>query len=164
MICLAKFNINIHAYFYSCFYYMQHSICYSNVISQFLDAIIVEFFYLMVKSGKSFVKIGSCFQIAPFFLFYQNFQPLHPVYSDSSPVLFTYLILPNVPASSLIRTLPPPTPTRLFGTHAMSKSKQMQSKSFDKSVRSAPKKIYYQFFSSISLSSKERHAVDCIIF
>ena len=30
----------------------------------------------MVKSGKSFAKIGSRLQIALFFLFYQNFQ--HP--------------------------------------------------------------------------------------
>ena len=45
----------------------------------------------MVKSGISFVKIESCFQIAFFFLFYQNFQL--PAYSDLPSA---YLILPNV--------------------------------------------------------------------
>ena len=38
-------------------------------------------FYLMVKSGKSFAKIGSRLQMAFFFLFYRNFQsPLPPAY------------------------------------------------------------------------------------
>ena len=36
-------------------------------------------FYLMLKSGKSFAKIGSRLQMAFFFLFYRNFQtPLPP--------------------------------------------------------------------------------------
>ena len=50
-----------------------------------------DFFYLMVKSGKSFVKIGFRFQIA-----LRNFQPPPP------PSLFrppTYFILPNVPTT-----------------------------------------------------------------
>ena len=50
----------------------------------------------MVKSGKSFVKIGSCLQIAFFFLFYRNFYPP----SFPHPSLFrpaAYLILTNVP-------------------------------------------------------------------
>ena len=36
---------------------------------------LLSFFYLMVKSGKSFVKIESHFQIALFLLFYRNFHP-----------------------------------------------------------------------------------------
>ena len=55
----------------------------------------------MVKSGKSFVKIGSCLQIALFFLFYRNFQ--HLAYSS----------LPNVPNPPfhcrLLGQLPPPS-------------------------------------------------------
>ena len=53
----------------------------------------------MVKSGELFVKIGSRLQIALFFLFYWNVQPL--VYSN----LPVYLILPNVPTP---RFLGPP--------------------------------------------------------
>ena len=64
---------------------------------------------LMVKSGELFVKIGSRLQIALFFLFYWNVQPL--VYSDF-PV---YLILPNVPTSRFLG-LPPPAPPRLSRT------------------------------------------------
>ena len=57
----------------------------------------------MVKSGELFVKIGSRLQIALFFLFYWNVQPL--VYSDF-PV---YLILPNVPTPRFLGPpLPPP--------------------------------------------------------
>ena len=51
----------------------------------------------MIKSSKSFVKIGSSLQIALFFLFCRNFQAPPP----ASPA---YLILPNVP------THPPPPP------------------------------------------------------
>ena len=70
--------------------------------------LIVSLFYFMVQSSKSFVKMGSCFQIVLFFLFYQNFQL--PAYSD---LPFAYLILPNVstnlpfhptPSTPLIRT------------------------------------------------------------
>ena len=60
-----------------------------------------DFFYLMVKSAKSFVKIGSRFQIA-----LRNFQPPRP------PRLFrppTYFILPNVPT-----TPPSPHPYALY--------------------------------------------------
>ena len=64
-------------------------------------------FYLMVKSGKSFAKIRSCFQIALFFLFYRNFHPLAP--SSLIPSPLTYLILPNVPNPRL-------SGLRLFGT------------------------------------------------
>ena len=63
-----------------------------------------DFFYLMVKSGKSFVKIGFRFQIA-----LRNFQPPPP------PSLFrppTYFILPNVPTTP--PSPPPPPPTPLF--------------------------------------------------
>ena len=59
----------------------------------------------MVKSGELFVKIGSRLQIALFFLFYWNVQPL--VYSDF-PV---YLILPNVPTPRFLG-LPPRPPLR----------------------------------------------------
>ena len=62
-----------------------------NSIQMFF-VLLLSLFYLVVKSSKSFVKIGSCFQIAFFFLFYQNFQL--PAYSDHP---FAYLILPNVP-------------------------------------------------------------------
>ena len=56
--------------------------------------------FLMVKSGKSFVKIRSRFQVSIFSLFYRNFQ--HP----PTPA---YLILPNFP------TPPPFFPLRLLG-------------------------------------------------
>ena len=72
---------------------MQHSNCYSNVIyHSFETLVLLSLFYLMVKSCKSFVKIGSRFQIALFFLFYQNFQPPPPA----------YLILRNVPTPRLL--------------------------------------------------------------
>ena len=54
----------------------------------------------MLKSGKSVVKIGSRFQIALFFLFYQNFQTHSP-----TPRLFrppAYLVLHNVPILRLL--------------------------------------------------------------
>ena len=75
---------------------------------------LLSFFYLMVKSGKSFVKIESHFQIALFLLFYRNFHPPPPL-----PHLFrppANLILPNVSTPSLF---PPPRllgSTCLFGT------------------------------------------------
>ena len=58
------------------------------------------YFYLVVRSVKSFVKIGSRLEIALFFLFYQNlyspglFPPLTPA----------YLILPNVSTLRLLGT------------------------------------------------------------
>ena len=52
--------------------------------------------YLMLKSGKSFAKIGSRLQMAFFFLFYRNFQTPLP------PLPLICLVLPNVP------TPPPP--------------------------------------------------------
>ena len=53
----------------------------------FETLLLLSFFYLMVKSGKSFVKIGSRFQIALLFLSYRNFRPpplppRPPVYYD----------------------------------------------------------------------------------
>ena len=48
----------------------------------------------MVKSGKSFVKIGSRLQITLFFLLYRNFQPPH---HPHSPTPAAYFILPNIP-------------------------------------------------------------------
>ena len=59
-------------------------------------------FYLIVKSGKSLVIIGSRFQIALFFWFYRNFQPLTSLI-PTLPLSYPspYFILPNV-------TTPPP--------------------------------------------------------
>ena len=58
----------------------------------------------MVKSGKSFAKIGSRFQIALFFLFYRNFQPSSPPLPLPTPRAYSdlpiYLILPNTPYPS----------------------------------------------------------------
>ena len=51
----------------------------------FETLLLLSFFYLMVKPGKSFVKTGSRFQIA-FFYFYRNFQ-LPPAYSDPLPLI-----------------------------------------------------------------------------
>ena len=39
--------------------------------------LLLSFFYLMVKPGKSFVKIRSRFQIALFFLFIEISNPLY---------------------------------------------------------------------------------------
>ena len=57
-------------------------------------------FFLMVKSSKSFVKIGSRFQISPFIIL-SKFRPLP---------LRPYLILPKVPTSTSLprRLLEPP--------------------------------------------------------
>ena len=44
----------------------------------------------MVKFGQSFVKIGSCLQTAPFFLFYRKFHP--------TPLLFDFTERSNPPA------------------------------------------------------------------
>ena len=74
----------------------------------FETLLLFSFFYLMVKSGKSFVKIGYRFQLAPFLFILSKFPPL--TRSFRPPPLPTYLILPNVPTSPLIRT------SRLFGT------------------------------------------------
>ena len=65
MICLVKFNININAYFYisnrfviACNIQLVIRMLYNS----FQDTTAVEFFYLMVKSGKSFVKLDLSFQ------------------------------------------------------------------------------------------------------
>ena len=66
----------------------------------------------MVKSGKSFAKIGSRFQIAFTFLFTEifNHPSLRPLAYSDHPV---YFILSNFPIPVLIGTPPPP---RLFVT------------------------------------------------
>ena len=65
----------------------------------FETLLLLRFFYLMVKSGKSFIKIGSRFQIALLLLFDRIF---HPTPAILTPHAHTYLILPNVPAPSLL--------------------------------------------------------------
>ena len=67
-------------------------------------------FHLILKSGKSFVKIESYLQIALFFFFYWNLK-LPPPWPVHPPSLFqppAYLILPNLPTPhpKLIRTPP----------------------------------------------------------
>ena len=47
------------------------------------ERLLLSFFYLMVKSGKSFVKIGSRFQIAVFYFISSKF----PTSSAPPPVL-----------------------------------------------------------------------------
>ena len=59
----------------------------------------------MLKSGKSFAKIGSRLQMAFFFLFYRNFQTPLP------PLPLICLVLPNVPT--------PPPPTQTLKCHLM---------------------------------------------
>ena len=81
---LGNFQYQRELRVYSYYYFVEFD---SNVF-----VLLLSLFYLMVKPSKSFVKMGSCFQIALFFLFYQNFQL--PAYSD---LPFAYLILPNVP-------------------------------------------------------------------
>ena len=97
---LGNFQYQRELRVYSYYYFVEFD---SNVF-----VLLLSLFYLMVKPSKSFVKMGSCFQIALFFLFYQNFQL--PAYSD---LPFAYLILPNVstnlpfhptPSAPLIRT------------------------------------------------------------
>ena len=78
----------------------------------FETLLLLSFFYLMVRSGKSSLKIGSQFPSSPFLFILSKFPtPPPPVYSDSA----AYLILPNVPTPS-----PPPpliiSPPCLFGT------------------------------------------------
>ena len=69
----------------------------SMLYYSFEKLFLLGLFYLIVKSGKSFVIIGPRFQIALFFLFYRNFQPLTSLI-PTLPLsyLSTYLILPNV--------------------------------------------------------------------
>ena len=106
MMYLANLNITINAFvlilsatFKLLFeYYIIVLRCYYCV-----------YFHLILKSGTSFVKIGSYFQIALFFLFYQNFKLPSPCLAHP-PSLFqppTYLILPNLPTPhpQLIRTV-----------------------------------------------------------
>ena len=71
----------------------------------FETLLLLSFFYLMVKSGKSFVKIGSRFQIALLFLSYRNFRPPPP---PDPPFIMTPIEpLPLLPTRTLLH---------LFGT------------------------------------------------
>ena len=75
-------------------YCMQHSIIIRMLYHSFEKLLLlIFFFYLMTKSNKSFVKIWSCFQIALFFLFYRNFQPLRFFRPPPppSPLIWSYL-------------------------------------------------------------------------
>ena len=61
-------------------------------------------FYLMLKSGKSFAKIGSRLQMAFFFLFYRNFQtPLPP----SRLFVWFYLMFQLPPPPHTNSQMPP---------------------------------------------------------
>ena len=96
MICLAKFNIIISMDISNRFFIVCNiQIVIRMLYHSFKTLLLLSFFYLMVKSGKSFVKIGSRFQIALFFLFYQNFHP---------PPIPTRLFdfTPNVPTTPFI--------------------------------------------------------------
>ena len=55
----------------------------------------------MVKSGKSFVKIGSRLQIALFFLFYRNLNPPYPFSVHSN--FPAYLILHNFLTTHILK-------------------------------------------------------------
>ena len=56
--------------------------------------LLFSFSYLMVKWGKSFVKIVSGFQIALLFLFYRNFQPTSPrARANSDPPLIWFYLM-----------------------------------------------------------------------
>ena len=94
-------------------------ICNIQIVFQMLchgfeTLLLFIFVYLMIKSGKSFVKIRPRYQITLSFYFIEISTPspalLHTgTYSNTSPHL-VYLILPNVPTQPLIRTLPPILP------------------------------------------------------
>ena len=67
-----------------------HQIIYIIVLRRYYCWV---YFYLMIKSGKSFIKIGSHLQIT-FFLFYQNFHSHPPSPTPpSSSCLFQTLSL-----------------------------------------------------------------------
>ena len=63
--------------------------------------LLLSFFYLMVKPGKSFVKIRSSFQIALFFLVHRNFQPpsTYLIINSYFCLLLTFSKLLNLPLS-----------------------------------------------------------------
>ena len=66
---------------------------------------LLSFFYLMEKPGKSFVQIGSHFQIALFIL---SKFPAYPSSAYSNPATADFILL-NVPTHPLIKstTTPP---------------------------------------------------------
>ena len=58
-------------------------VCNIQIVIQMLchsfeTLLLLNFFYLMVKSGRSFVKIRSPFQIAPFLYFIEISNPSSP--------------------------------------------------------------------------------------
>ena len=85
----------------------------------FETLLLLNFFYLMVKSVKSFVKIGSRFQIALLFLFYRNFYapPATYSYPPPRPLIWFYLMLQISPPSPLIRTLITNSLFSIFSSH-----------------------------------------------
>ena len=68
---------------------------------------LLSFFYLMEKPGKSFVQIGSHFQIALFIFILSKF-PAYPSSAYSNPATADFILL-NVPTYPLIKstTTPP---------------------------------------------------------
>ena len=58
----------------------------------------------MVKSVKSFVKIGSCLQVSPFLFILLKFPAPPPPLRLFRPP--TYFILPNVPTLGLLGPSP----------------------------------------------------------
>ena len=74
LICLAKFNISMAMRISNRFVIVcKIQIAIRMLYHSFQRLLLLSFFYLMVKSSKLFVKIGSRFQIALFFLFYRIF-------------------------------------------------------------------------------------------
>ena len=64
---------------------IQIVVIISNIYHSFEMLLLLSFFCLMVKSGRSF-KIGSHLQIAFFLLFYQNFHLPPPSIIPSLPI------------------------------------------------------------------------------
>ena len=87
----------------------------------FETLLLLSFFYLMAKSGKSFVKIGSRFQIALFFLFYRNFHPT-PLLIRTPP----FVRDPRVPRMQEIRSSNPPV---VIGIYDPNKSRARHHRS-----------------------------------
>ena len=83
--------------------HIGHYLCHSIYIIVFRRYYCWVYFYLMVKSRKSFAKIGSRLQIAFTFLFTEifNHPSLRPLASSDHPV---YFILSNFPIPVLFMT------------------------------------------------------------
>ena len=96
-------------------------VCNIQIVFQMLchgfeTLLLFIFVYLMIKSGKSFVKIRPRYQITLSFYFIEISTPSTLPRPPTHRHLFqhlphlVYLILPNVPTQPLIRTLPPILP------------------------------------------------------